>query len=208
MRNGTRLEPLIPKASPGGRPRKANMRATMNAILYLLRTGCPWRCLPRDSFPPRSTVYNIFRKFQRGGTWEAIWTELHMASRGWAGRPALLKAERSTSYSIAKGCRCGPSSTPPQSRTRWGRTRPRQNTPSLPVARTDLGRRRLKPWQVERSRDRSGFVVLPRRWGLSAPSPGSSGTGVSPRTPRTLPKLWAPSLPSHIQLALRRLARA
>ena len=39
----------------------------MNAILYLLRTGCPWRYLPRDGFPPRSTVYNIFRKFQRDG---------------------------------------------------------------------------------------------------------------------------------------------
>jgi putative transposase len=49
------------------------MRAAMNAILYLLRTGCPWRYLPRDSFPPRSTVYNIFRKFQRDGVWEAIW---------------------------------------------------------------------------------------------------------------------------------------
>jgi transposase len=45
-----RLEPLIPKASPGGRPRKTDMRAAMNAILYLLRTGCSWRCLPRDSF--------------------------------------------------------------------------------------------------------------------------------------------------------------
>ena len=43
----------------------------MTAILYLLRTGCPWRYLPRDSFPPRSTVYNIFRKFQRDGV-EAI----------------------------------------------------------------------------------------------------------------------------------------
>jgi putative transposase len=50
-----RLEPLIPEASPGGRPRKTEMRAAMNAILYLLRTGCPWRYLPRDSFPPRST---------------------------------------------------------------------------------------------------------------------------------------------------------
>ena len=48
------------------------LRAAMNAILYLLRTGCPWRYLPRDGFPPRSTVYNIFRKFQREGTWEAI----------------------------------------------------------------------------------------------------------------------------------------
>src|SRR5258707_15020500 len=62
-----RLEPLIPQASPGGRPRKTDMRAAMIAILYLLRTGCPWRYLPREGFPPRSTVYNIFRKFQREG---------------------------------------------------------------------------------------------------------------------------------------------
>jgi transposase len=62
-----RLEPMIPPARPGGRPRTTDMRAAMNAILYLLRTGCPWRYLPRDSFPPRSTVYNIFRKFQRDG---------------------------------------------------------------------------------------------------------------------------------------------
>jgi putative transposase len=48
-----------PEASPGGRPRKTDMRAAMNAILYLLRTGCPWRYLPRDSFPSRSTAYDI-----------------------------------------------------------------------------------------------------------------------------------------------------
>jgi hypothetical protein len=58
-------EPMIPPARPGGRPRKTDMRAAMNAILYLLRTGCPWRYLPREGFPPRSTVYNIFRKSQR-----------------------------------------------------------------------------------------------------------------------------------------------
>ena len=52
-----RLEPLIPAATPGGRPRKTDMRAAINAILYLLWTGCPWRYLPRDGFPPRSTVY-------------------------------------------------------------------------------------------------------------------------------------------------------
>ena len=64
------------------------MRAAMNATLYLLRTGCPWRYLPLDGFPPRSTVYNIFRKFQREGVWEAIWAELHLALRsGWGVRP-------------------------------------------------------------------------------------------------------------------------
>lgn len=68
-----RLQPLIPDARLGGRPRKTDMRVAINAILYLLRTGCPWRYLPRDGFPPRSTVYNIFHKFQREGAWEAIW---------------------------------------------------------------------------------------------------------------------------------------
>ena len=60
----------------------------MNAILYLLRTGCPWRYLPRDGFPPRSTVYNTFRKFQREGVWERIWEELQMALREALGREA------------------------------------------------------------------------------------------------------------------------
>ena len=51
----------------------------MNAIFYLLRTGCPWRYLPRDGFPPRSTVYNIFRKFQKEGVWDAIWVAYAIA---------------------------------------------------------------------------------------------------------------------------------
>jgi len=75
------LAPLIPPAQPGGRPRKTDMRAAVNAILCLLRTCHPWRHLPCNTFPPRLTVYNIFRKFQRDGVWEAIWAELHMALR-------------------------------------------------------------------------------------------------------------------------------
>ena len=55
-----RLEPLIPAAKPGGRPRETDMQAAMNAIFYLLRTGCPWRYLPRGDFPRarRSTTYS------------------------------------------------------------------------------------------------------------------------------------------------------
>jgi len=76
-----RLAPLIPPAKPGGRPRETDMREAMNAIFYLLRTGCPWRYLPREGFPPRSTVYNIFRNFQRDGVWDTIWECLHMELR-------------------------------------------------------------------------------------------------------------------------------
>jgi len=100
------LEPLIPPASPSGRPRKTGMRAAMNAILYLLRTGCPWRYLPRYGFPPRATVYNIFRKFQREGVWEAIWAELHMALRARMGRepsPAAAVLDSQSVKSAEKG---------------------------------------------------------------------------------------------------------
>jgi transposase len=87
-----RLEPLIPQAKPGGRPRKTDMRLAMNAIFYLLRTGCPRRYLPREVFPPRSTVYNIFRAFQRDGVWEGIWEELRAALRERLGREASPSA--------------------------------------------------------------------------------------------------------------------
>ena len=94
------LAPLIPAAKPGGRPRQTDMRAAMNAILYLLRTGCPWRYLPRDGFPPRSTVYNIFRNFQRDGVWQAIWEHLHMAMREHWGRQASPTAAIIDSQSV------------------------------------------------------------------------------------------------------------
>ncbi|SRR5712691_2551307 len=61
-----RLEPLIPKASPGGRPRKTDMRAAMNAIFYLLRTGCPWRYLPHDGFPPLDDLQHLPQVPARG----------------------------------------------------------------------------------------------------------------------------------------------
>ena len=107
-----RLRPLIPDATPGGRPRKTDMRSAMNAIFYLLRTGCPWRYLPRDGLPPRSTVYNIFRKFQRDGVWEAIWAELHTALRERLGRDASPSAAVLDSQSL-KSAEKGAAKTTP-----------------------------------------------------------------------------------------------
>src|SRR5258705_12927527 len=51
------VAPILPAARPGARPRTTNLRAILNAIFYLLRTGCQWRLLPRE-FPPfaRSTI--------------------------------------------------------------------------------------------------------------------------------------------------------
>jgi transposase len=119
------LEPLIPPADPGGRPRKTDMRAAMNAIFFILRTGCPWRYLPRGTFPPRSTVYNIFRKFQRDGVWDAIWAELHMTLREQAGREASPTGAIIDSQSLksaekggAKKAKTTPSAMMPERRSK------------------------------------------------------------------------------------------
>ena len=61
------IEPLIPAAKRGGRRRKTDVRQTFNAVMYLLSTGCQWRCLPKD-FPPQGTVRRYFDAWNwRGG---------------------------------------------------------------------------------------------------------------------------------------------
>src|ERR1700709_1829712 len=53
------VEPLLPPARRGGRPRAVNMREVLNAVFYLLSTGCQWDALPKD-LPPKTTVYDYF----------------------------------------------------------------------------------------------------------------------------------------------------
>lgn len=79
------IKPSIPPHKPGGRPRGVDMRETVNAILYVSRTGCSWRQLPHD-FPCWMTVYYYFRRFQEDGTWETIHDRLRSRVRSEAGR--------------------------------------------------------------------------------------------------------------------------
>jgi putative transposase len=65
------LEPLIPSAKPGGRPREVDMREVVNAMFYLNRTGCQWDMLPHD-LPPKSSVYDYFAQWREDGTWERL----------------------------------------------------------------------------------------------------------------------------------------
>jgi putative transposase len=94
-----RIEPLLPAAKHGGRRRTTVLREVLNALLYLLRTGCPWRMLPRE-FPPRSTVYGYFRRFWQDGVWSTIQTTLLMAAREQAGREASPSAAIIDSQSV------------------------------------------------------------------------------------------------------------
>ena len=65
------IEPHLPAEADFGRPRKAAMRDVVDAILYILRTGCQWRYLPID-FPPKSTVWRYFDRWRRDGTLDRL----------------------------------------------------------------------------------------------------------------------------------------
>ena len=73
------IEPHIP-VYPGGRPRKTSTRDVLDAILYILRTGCQWRYLPID-LPPKSTVWRYFDEWRHNGTLEAIHDSLRREVR-------------------------------------------------------------------------------------------------------------------------------
>lgn len=66
------IEPLLPiKRSGRGRPIQLDMRAVLNAILYLVRTGCQWDDIPK-SYPNHNSVYYHYRKWTKDETWRAI----------------------------------------------------------------------------------------------------------------------------------------
>ena len=96
-----RVAPLFPKARPGGRgrPRTVPYREIVNAILYLLRTGCAWRLLPHD-FPHWKTVYTYFRLWRVQGLWEQIHDRLREQTRKAAGRPRSPSAAILDSQSV------------------------------------------------------------------------------------------------------------
>jgi putative transposase len=77
--------PLLPEPTGRGRPRLHGLRAILNAVFYILKSGCPWRLLPRE-FPPWKTVYDWFRRWRLDGTWERLNAELRERLRCHLGR--------------------------------------------------------------------------------------------------------------------------
>ena len=86
------VKPLLPAARHGGRPRTTDLRVVVNAIFYLLRTGCQWRLLPHQ-FPPWGTVYYYFRSWENSGIWvqflRAIYERVRIAE-GRAPSPSVV----------------------------------------------------------------------------------------------------------------------
>jgi putative transposase len=93
------IEAHIPAAKAGGCPRKTDPREIVNAIFYILRSGCSWRSLPHD-FPKWQLVYGYFRQWEKQGLWLALNDRLREQVRQAAGREAQPSAAIIDSQSV------------------------------------------------------------------------------------------------------------
>ena len=93
------IKPFLPTAKKRGRPRTVDLREVLNAIFYLLHTGCQWDYLPHD-FPPHDTVYGYFQQWKRDGTWEKLNSERRGQVRQKAGKKTTPSAGVLDSQSV------------------------------------------------------------------------------------------------------------
>jgi putative transposase len=85
------LEPHVPAPNKLGRPRLHSSREILDAVFYVLKSGCPWRLLPRE-FPPWETVYWWFGRWPTDGTFERLNAALRGRLRVRSGRNPLPSA--------------------------------------------------------------------------------------------------------------------
>jgi len=93
------IRPMLPQPSRVGRPREICRRQVVNAILYVNRTGCQWRQLPRD-FPKWRTVYDLFWHWRLHGVWQVIHDTLRERLRRAEGRKPTPSAAIVDSQSV------------------------------------------------------------------------------------------------------------
>lgn len=93
------ISDLIPPAKTGGRKRTTDIREVLDAIFYLLRTGCGWRLLPHD-FPAWGTVHYYYWVWRKDGTWQKIHDTLRAKVRQAAGKEETPSAGILDSQSV------------------------------------------------------------------------------------------------------------
>jgi transposase len=104
------VAPFVPPARRGGRKREVNVREVINAIFYVLSTGCQWNALPKD-LPPKSTAHDYFILLDRDGALQRMHEALYLMAREQAGRgasPTAAIIDSQSAKAAQKGLWTGP----------------------------------------------------------------------------------------------------
>jgi putative transposase len=116
------LEPLIPAISEEAAHVKYTRREIVNGVLYVLRSGCPWRLMPHD-LPAWGTVYDYFRLWQKQGIWDQVVEALRKRMRRKQGRDEEPSAAVIDSQSIKTSAVRGEAKGFDMGKKIWGRKR-------------------------------------------------------------------------------------
>ncbi len=111
------IEPLMPPVKPTGRPRR-DLRVILEGVLWLVRTGAPWRDLP-ERFGPWQTVYDWFNRWSKDGTWDRLLEalQIRLDAEGridwdlWCVDGSNIRASRAAAGAGKKGAAKSPKTT-------------------------------------------------------------------------------------------------